>query len=51
MVLRTNEKALKEKKDRRWRLEHAQVIDLLDFDHFKSAILTSKQPINVTSDM
>ncbi|MET0462026.1 MAG: amidohydrolase [Chitinophagaceae bacterium] len=38
--------------DRRWRIEHAQVIDPADFSLFgKSSIIPSVQPTHATSDM
>jgi predicted amidohydrolase YtcJ len=43
---------LKEKNDRRWRIEHAQVIDDADFELFaKYSIVPSVQPTHATSDM
>jgi predicted amidohydrolase YtcJ len=37
-------KALTGKKDRRWKIEHAQVLREQDFDIFKSGIIPSVQP-------
>jgi len=51
VVLRTYEKVLRGKKDRRWKVEHAQVIDSLDFDYFKNGVIPSIQPTHATSDM
>lgn len=51
VVLRTYEKVLKGKKDRRWKVEHAQVIDSIDFDYFKNGVIPSIQPTHATSDM
>jgi len=51
VVLRTYEKALQGKKDRRWKIEHAQVIDSIDFDYFKNGVIPSVQPTHATSDM
>lgn len=51
VVLRTYEKALQGKKDRRWKIEHAQVIDSIDFDYFKNGVIPSIQPTHATSDM
>ena len=51
VVLRTYEKALKGQKDRRWKVEHAQVLDSKDFDYFKNGIIPSIQPTHATSDM
>ena len=40
------------KNDRRWRIEHAQVVDKNDFDLFgKYSIIPSVQPTHATSDM
>lgn len=40
------------KKDHRWRIEHAQVIDMNDFEAFgKYGILPSVQPTHAVSDM
>lgn len=43
-------KVLKDAKDRRWRIEHAQVVSPNDFDKFKN-IIPSVQPTHATSDM
>lgn len=51
VVLRAYEKALEGKSDRRWKVEHAQVISQSDFDYFKSGIIPSVQPTHTTSDM
>lgn len=51
VVLRAYEKALKGKTDRRWKVEHAQVLDGVDFDYFKNGIIPSVQPTHATSDM
>ncbi|MGY8916045.1 MAG: amidohydrolase family protein, partial [Flavobacteriales bacterium] len=37
--------------DRRWKIEHAQVIAPEDFDYFESGIIPSIQPTHATSDM
>lgn len=43
---------LKGANDRRWRIEHAQVVDQKDFDLFgRYAIIPSVQPTHATSDM
>ena len=40
------------KNDRRWRIEHAQIVDENDFDLFgKYSIIPSVQPTHATSDM
>jgi len=52
-VLRAYKKALEGKTDRRWRVEHAQIISSQDFDYFddNNNILPSVQPTHATSDM
>jgi len=51
VVLRAYESALKGKEDRRWKVEHAQVISLEDFHYFENGIIPSIQPTHATSDM
>ena len=52
IMLRTYAKFLKGKNDRRWRIEHAQVIDPEDFHYFGDyAIIPSVQATHCTSDM
>ncbi|MCX2679562.1 amidohydrolase [Galbibacter sp. EGI 63066] len=51
VVLRAYEKALKGEKDKRWKIEHAQVVDEADFDYFSDNIIPSVQPTHATSDM
>lgn len=51
VVLRTYKKVLQGESDRRWKIEHAQVIDLDDIENFGSQILPSVQPTHATSDM
>ena len=52
MILNIYNKVLKEKNDKRWRVEHAQIINQKDFDLFKQAsIVPSVQPTHATSDM
>ncbi|WP_421809926.1 amidohydrolase [Flagellimonas sp.] len=51
VVLRAYEKALEGKQDRRWKVEHAQVISPADFDYFEKGIIPSVQPTHATSDM
>ncbi|HVS98669.1 MAG TPA: amidohydrolase, partial [Puia sp.] len=52
MILGVYNKYLKGKNDRRWRVEHAQVIDPNDFDLFgRASIVPSVQPTHATSDM
>jgi len=50
IVLKTYKEALEGKKDRRWKIEHAQVIDPDDFHYFEN-IIPSVQPTHATSDM
>jgi len=50
-VLRAYKKALEGKEDARWKVEHAQVISVEDFDYFSHNILPSVQPTHATSDM
>lgn len=52
-VLRAYKKALEGKTDRRWRVEHAQIISAQDFNYFdnNNNILPSAQPTHATSDM
>ncbi len=49
-LLNVYNKVLKDQTDRRWRIEHAQVVSLEDFDKFKN-IIPSVQPTHATSDM
>lgn len=51
-ILNIYNKYLKGKNDKRWRIEHAQVIDEKDFNLFgKASIIPSVQPTHATSDM
>ena len=50
-VLRAYSKALLDKSDRRWKIEHAQVVSKNDFQYFGSGIIPSIQPTHATSDM
>ncbi|TYB74526.1 amidohydrolase [Bizionia gelidisalsuginis] len=51
-VLQTYEKTLQNKTNRRWRVEHAQIITDNDFEYFKNEnIIPSVQPTHATSDM
>ncbi len=50
VMLKTYKEVLKGKKDRRWRIEHAQIVDVADFNYFEN-ILPSVQPTHATSDM
>ena len=49
-VLKTYAKNLKSQTNRRWRIEHAQVVSPADFMYF-TEILPSVQPTHATSDM
>jgi len=52
VVLKTYQELLKNKKDRRWRVEHAQVVSTADFSYFNEFnIIPSVQPTHATSDM
>ena len=50
IVLKTYKEALEGQKDRRWKIEHAQIIDPDDFHYFEN-IIPSVQPTHATSDM
>lgn len=49
-MLKTYKEVLKKTKNRRWRIEHAQIISEEDFTNFDN-ILPSVQPTHATSDM
>ena len=51
VILNAYAEALKDESDRRWKVEHAQVISPDDFDYFDDNILPSVQPTHATSDM
>jgi predicted amidohydrolase YtcJ len=52
VVLKVYEKYLKGKNDKRWRIEHAQILNPADFDYFGMySIIPSVQPTHATSDM
>ncbi len=52
LILKTYASALKGKNGKRWRVEHAQVMDQKDFAYFKDYyIIPSVQPTHATSDM
>src|SRR5690606_30400994 len=51
VVLQAYKNALAGKGDRRWKVEHAQVISQEDFDYFGTGIIPSIQPTHATSDM
>lgn len=50
LMLTTYKEVLKDKPNRRWRIEHAQIIDNEDFKYFDD-IVPSIQPTHATSDM
>jgi len=51
-ILNIYAKVLKGKNDRRWRIEHAQVLDPADFKLFGAhSVVPSVQPTHATSDM
>ena len=50
-VLRAYKDALSGETDRRWRVEHAQIISPEGFDYYSDNILPSVQPTHATSDM
>jgi predicted amidohydrolase YtcJ len=51
-VLKIFAQHLKQKNDRRWRIEHAQVVDPTDIHYFNDYnIIPSVQPTHATSDM
>ncbi len=50
LMLKTYKKVLKGKSNRRWRIEHAQILDPEDFKYFNN-IIPSVQPTHATSDM
>ncbi|HLZ17804.1 MAG TPA: amidohydrolase family protein, partial [Cyclobacteriaceae bacterium] len=52
MILTVYNKYLKGRNDKRWRIEHAQVVNEQDFDLFgKASVIPSVQPTHATSDM
>lgn len=52
VVLKTYRDLLNDLPDRRWRVEHAQIVGLDDFEYFdRDRILPSVQPTHATSDM
>ena len=51
VLLKIYKEVLAGKKDRRWKIEHAQIMREQDFDYFKSGIIPSVQPTHATSDM
>jgi predicted amidohydrolase YtcJ len=52
MVLRTYAEVLRTKNDKRWRIEHAQVVNYNDYMYFSDySIIPSVQPTHAISDM
>lgn len=51
LVLKTYDSLLGDADERRWRVEHSQVIDSADFKYFSKNIIPSIQPTHATSDM
>jgi predicted amidohydrolase YtcJ len=52
IILKIYANVLKGKNDKRWRIEHAQVMDAADFHYFTdNNIIPSVQPTHATSDM
>jgi predicted amidohydrolase YtcJ len=51
LVLKTYDSLLGEGEDRRWKVEHSQVIGQEDFKYFSRNIIPSVQPTHATSDM
>ncbi len=51
VVLKTYKEVLKDNKNRRWKIEHAQVLDSEDFTYFYDDIIPSVQSTHATSDM
>lgn len=49
-VLKVYKETLQNQTNRRWRIEHAQIVDQKDFDQFKN-VVPSIQPTHATSDM
>lgn len=51
-MLKIYDQVLGGKNDKRWRIEHAQVVNQKDFDLFgKASVIPSVQPTHATSDM
>ena len=51
VILKAYTEALKGQSDKRWKIEHAQIIAQEDFDYFDDNIIPSVQPTHATSDM
>lgn len=51
VLLKIYKDVLAGKQDRRWKIEHAQIMQEQDFEYFKLGIIPSVQPTHATSDM
>lgn len=51
LLLNIYKEVLRDKPNRRWKIEHAQVMREEDFDYFSLGIIPSVQPTHATSDM
>jgi predicted amidohydrolase YtcJ len=51
VVLKTYDSLIGDEGDRRWKVEHSQIIDEEDFTYFSKNIIPSVQPTHATSDM
>ncbi|MFC4816712.1 amidohydrolase [Flavobacterium sp. GCM10023249] len=51
VLLSIYKEVLKDKPNRRWKIEHAQIMQEKDFDAFSLNIIPSVQPTHATSDM
>lgn len=51
VILKIYDSILQGQADRRWKVEHAQIIDEQDFQYFNENIIPSVQPTHATSDM
>lgn len=51
VVLKTYDSLIGQEGDRRWKVEHSQVVDQEDFKYFSKNVIPSVQPTHATSDM
>lgn len=51
IVLKTYDSLIGDSENRRWKVEHSQVVDQEDFKYFSKNIIPSVQPTHATSDM
>tara|TARA_R110000850_G_scaffold150497_1_gene273254 strand:- start:164530 stop:166158 length:1629 start_codon:yes stop_codon:yes gene_type:complete len=51
VVLEAYSEFLGKGNNRRWKIEHAQIVSPSDFDYFENGIIPSVQPTHATSDM